>query len=1229
MPEKLKQYIASLEDTFFWRWIVNKKVSLMVLALIIALWAYSLIIIPKESSPTIKFWLVSVTTAYPGANPLDIDDSITEKIEEEIKDLDGIDKIESTSALWISNIIITLENGIDTQNFISEVKSKIDAVTLPEDALDPVVAELSTDNEVLFQMMLYGSKEFFSMNQIRSLAMDFAEDIKGRGSIVDVDVQWVAGDSDYDVAVYLDQGRMEDLGLIVSSVVSQIRAFNSNLPLGNYALGDKNYDYRITNELTSLGQMQDIPIKVTAGYVKLAEIASITRTYKVDTVSQWWIAWKADNYAIELTIFKKAKSNIFEDSNSAKKIISESIRKVKFTGLEAEYTRDLSDIIIDDYRSLAQNWWSSVLIVFIIVSLFIGLRQATIATIAMVCSFFITFGVLNLLGLTLNFMTNFSLILAFGSGIDTVVVFIEAAYANMKRWYTPKTSILMAINRYKSANINTSLINLCVFIPLLVLPGITGKFLSFIPITIFTTLLGSLVMALTVNSALFISMNKDKKYYYLDDVDAPDEEQVMTQEEIDILAIERQGKMIKGKNEAPWMEQQIDKVTGLYLRWLSYLLQTRLRRMLTIWTPVIAMVLSFVILAPRIGFTLFPSGDNPYIDINITASQGTTIDTMLASTSGLDQIISQTSWLQSYIITTNPNEVSVTVILKKKAERDIDSFQAQEMIMKQLDQYVAMWYKVESKVQEWWPPTGKAVGIKLVAIDKSKLNSLKTVSNEFEEYLKSLTGTVNVSNSSTTSPWQFELSFNREKLAQLSLTPQDIQFEIYNALNGQKAGSLKLEWDERDIVVKIGDLVDRVSPEQITNMTIATRAGNVTVWSIATVSSNQSLTSIKRSDGQVVTTVETDLDEWLTPTAYQPKLIEFASNYQFPAGVSYTAWGENEANADLIQAAVIAFIVSLFMAFVILVYQFNSFSLPAIVLYSIITAFLWVNIGLAITGNPYSMAFAIGFISLIWLVVNTAIFLVDRIKYNLEQWVDITAAIMEAWAARFKPIVISSLTALLWLWPVVTQDEFYAGLGYTVIFWLLFSAVITLYAVPDLVISARIDNRRYRLTFLRWIHYLLFIWVNWLIYFLFKDNPLIYYTVWFIPWIYYIYALYNNHQTIIQRWFWYEIINKLWEWSWILRLIWRLASIPLGILLCVVLWILFMFMIQLLIYGQNLLPVTNWTLYDFMSLLKIGATCGWIFWIVINIGMSVNRWFMLHDWISGTRIKSKRLSDEE
>ena len=168
--------------------------------------------------------------------------------------------------------------------------------------------------------------------------------------------------------------------------------------------------------------------------------------------------------------------------------------------------------------------------------------------------------------------------------------------------------------------------------------------------------------------------------------------------------------------------------------------------------------------------------------------------------------------------------------------------------------------------------------------------------------------------------------------------------------------------------------------------------------------------------------------------------------------------GENEENAELIQWAMIAFVVALFMTFVLLVYMFNSFTKPAIVLYSIFTALLWVNIGLWITWNPYSMSFAIWFISLIGVIVNTAIFLVDRINENTKKWVWLVESIIEAGQARFKPIIISTLTTILWIWSSVTQDEFYAWLWYTVIFGLLFSSLITLVAVPMLYYSVFRDK---------------------------------------------------------------------------------------------------------------------------------------------------------------------------
>ncbi len=1014
---------------------------------------FALIQIPKESSPNIKFGIVLINTPYPGANPVDVDSSVTEKIYKEVKDIKGIDKIDAKSSQWISSVTITLDNETDVKDFINDVRTKVDVISFPEDVKDPIIQEIWTDNEVLFQMVLYGDKKLFTMNSVRSLAMEFRREIINRGSIVDVVIDWVEDDNDYDMQVLLDKTKLENYGLSVNDIANQIRNYNQNLPLGNHTLWDLWYDYRISNEIQSLDQLQNVPIVLGQWQwnITLADIALVQRKYKNESISYGGKQWISDHYAVPITIYKAEWWNIFADAKEAKSIISETLNKLAYKDVDVEYTRDLSDVIIDDYKSLGSNAISSILLVLAITALFIGFRQSLISTLGMILSFFITFIFLKQAWLTMNFLTNFSLILAFGAGIDTVIVFIEAAYENMKKWFNPKTAILLAVNTYKSANINTSFINIVVFIPLLVLPWVTGKFLSYIPITIFTTLLGSLFLALTVNSALFVAFNKKLTYYFKDGND--EEEMVMSDVEKEILAEEQEWKEPKDKSEEPFFEKRFDILRNKYLATLRFTMKNKTYRRASIYVPILALIATFVFLSPSIGFKLFPSGDNPFIDISITAKEGTTTDRMVEIWSWVDSVIASIPELKSYEVKINNNAIDVWVVLVKKEERKRDSFVIQDEIMSWLDYLKIQWYTVEGKVQAWWPPVGKAVGINLVTNDKNKLWVLKAVSEDFEAYIKTLTWTINVTNSSTESPGQFSISFDEKRLAELGLTPQDIKWELYSMILGIKVGTVTLESIDRDIVVKIWDFENTLKPNDLQNIVLPTRVGQITLGSVARIEIGQALTSITRKDWDINTTVEADLESGLAPTAFQPKLVEFAKNYDFPDGVTYKEAWENEANKDLIQSTIMAFFVSLLLAFGILVYQFNSFSKPAMVLYSIITALLWVNVWLWITGNPYSMAFAIWFISLIGVVVNTAIFLVDRINYNLEHGADIERAIFEAWYVRFKPILISTITTILGLWSVVTQDDFYASLWYTVIFGLIFSAAITLIALPNLYYS--------------------------------------------------------------------------------------------------------------------------------------------------------------------------------
>jgi hydrophobic/amphiphilic exporter-1 (mainly G- bacteria), HAE1 family len=1061
MNEKNSTYIEKLLGTYFWWWVKNYKVSFMLIAILIVYWFFSLLKIPKESSPDIKFWIVQVSTVYPWANPIDIDSIITEKIYKEVKDIEGVDTIDTRSLLWVSNVTITLKNEVDTKDFINEVKTKVDRISFPEDVLDPNVSEISTDNQVLFQVIMYWKKEFFTMNSIRSLAMKFREDIINKWWIVDVTIDGIQDDNDFDIQVLLDKWKIESLWLTVWDITNQIRAYNQNLPLWSHDLGDLAYEYRISNDISSFQEIQNIPIIYAqwSANLLLGDIAVIQRKYKSDSVSLWWKWWVTDSYWVPITIFKANRSNIFNDAKSANEVIDKTLQWIEYQNIEVENTRDLSDVIIDDYKSLGSNAVSSILLVLAITALFIGLKQSIISTLWMIISFFITFIFLDLAGLTLNFLTNFSLILAFWAWIDTVIVFIEAAYENMKRGFNPKTAILMSVNTYKSANINSSLINIVVFIPLLVLPWITGKFLSYIPITIFTTLLWSLFLALTVNSALFIALNKKLPFYYKEsDNNDWDDEVIMSDVENSILEEERKWKEIKNKDQEPFFEKRIDYFRTKYLDTLKYIIEKRSRRRVAVWSPIIALFATFIFLSPNIWFKLFPSGDNPFIDFTITWKEWTTTEAMYRVWWNIDKTISQIPEIKAYEIKFNNNIIDIGVILTKQDERKRDSFVIQEEVLKNLSYLKTQWYKVEWKVQAWWPPVGKAVGIDLVADNKDNLTTLKLVSRDFEDFVRSLTWTINVWNSSVEKPWQFNIIFDDQKLANLWLTPQDVKFEVYSMINWSKAWTVNIERVDRDIVVKYEIFEKNVTPETIANITLNTRVGKIPLNSIASIVPWQSLNAITRKEWDITITVDADLESGLTPTSFQPKLVEFANKYQFPSWISFKQAWENEANKDLIQSTIAAFFVSLFLAFAILVYQFNSFSKPAMVLYSIITALLWVNVWLWVTGNPYSMAFAIGFISLIWVVVNTSIFLVDRINHNIEKWVEIKRAIYEAWYARFKPIVISTLTTILWLWSVVTQDEFYASLWYTVIFGLVFSSAITLVAVPNLFFN--IYNRK-------------------------------------------------------------------------------------------------------------------------------------------------------------------------
>jgi len=1130
----IQQTYDRLESGFFGFWVKNWRISFLVMALIAGLGAVSLIAIPKESSPTIKFGIIQITTIYPGVNPVDMDSLVTEEIEAAVKDISGIDKIDSTSQVGVAFTTLTLDNDADTREVLTDVKAEVDKVRLPSDAEDPNVSEISTDNELMFQMLLYGDSWSFSTSRLKQLSQSIKNKLDGKNGIQDIDID---GSTDFDLQVQINQWIAEQLWLTLSQVANTIRSYNANTPLGNFEIDSLNYDFRIDGELIDEQDLLDVPL--TTG-IKLRDIASIERIY-ADQAIKAFGRYEEQGYSVStLSINKADWGNIFASSESAKIALEELLATPEYDGLQYVYSLDLSETIKQDYADLAQSGILTLVWVFACLLLFVWLKEASIATFAIPLAFMITFIVLNEIDYSLNFLTNFSLVLTLGIAIDTTIVIIEWAYENLKMWYNPKTAVLMAVRDFKAPLIAGTMTTLVVFIPMMVLPGILGKFLAYIPITVFITLLAALFISLTVNSAFFYKLSKPKKRY----VSEESAEKFLTVTDLEILHQERQGKEQRDHESKSLRQRTLDKLSRWYESVLRKFLGSKKSRIWSVVIPFLALIATFVLLSPKIWFTLFPGGDQWMFQIKVENVPGATTEQTATYIPLVEQQLSQIPELDQYSITVNGNTLNSTIELIDLDERVKswmrEVFDIEKQTIENLEYLTREWLVVESVVEQWWPPQGKPVWLKLTADDNTKFSQLVVVAKEFAAHLRSVEGTKNVSISSKDTPGQFIFAFDRSKLAVLWLTPSDVTSQLWVALNGANAGTITIDSIDADIKVLYDTFGNEVSPSDITNTMIITQQGLIPVSEVMDYSVDNSVGEISRSENKISIKVDGDLEEaYLRQgTVFQSDFTKRAEEYSFPDGLSFDTAGETDENAELIAAAGKWFVIALFLMLVILVLQFNSFRKPAIILYSVFLALLWVNIWLWATGNPYSMPFAIGFISLTGIVVNDAIIFIDKINKNLIHWVDIFESIIEAGRSRLQPIILTTLTTLLWVLPIALQDEFWAGLGYTMIFGLFAGSAMTLFVIPSLVFVLSFILHILRRFFGRYVINLLFAMLPWVIWFIiYKIYPdmqlIIAGIVWWIALILTIY----NYTFHFSKYWWtvgdrvlgLSVVNKDWS----------------------------------------------------------------------------------------------------
>lgn len=587
-PEVIQKITEKLESGFLGFWVRKYRISYLFIVAILVMGSAALISIPKESSPNIKFGMVAISTVYPGTNPVDMDSLVTEKLYKEVKDIKGSKKITTSSSLGMSSISIELQPETNTTNFMTEVRNNIGRVVLPKDAKSPNVMEIKTDTNRVYDATFYSPDKSVSLDKLRLLGQKIKDSLSTLSSVEKIEY---GNTNIYDIRIVFDEDQLKAMKLTLDQIASAIRSYHQDAPIGNFGVGDRNYDFRIGGKFEDASQFLEVPVTLSSGKtIRVGDVAKIERYYKDTSIKRIGFP-KGNAYeSINMTIFKNDGPSIFVASETTKSMIENMLQTPEFKGVKVAYSMDLADNINDDYKELTHEAVVTTSLVFVVMWLFVGFFDALFATLTLPLAFFMTFILLNAFGFSLNFLTNLSLILSFGIAVDTIVVIVQAASTKIRVGHEPRSAIMIALREYSipiSAGVMTTIL---AFVPMMVLPGILGKFLAYIPITIFGVLASGLVLALTVNSALYIAFVKGKKHYVHDEAIL----EYANPDEQELLAFERIGKTEIQGHSAPLRIRIIHVVTGWYKRVLRTFLESALIRRASIFGLVGVLILSFL-----------------------------------------------------------------------------------------------------------------------------------------------------------------------------------------------------------------------------------------------------------------------------------------------------------------------------------------------------------------------------------------------------------------------------------------------------------------------------------------------------------------------------------------------------------------------------------------------------------------------------------------------------------
>jgi multidrug efflux pump len=1101
IPEHDPAFLARFKEFGLTSYAVAHRVSVVILFVLVTvagLTAYRNI--PKEAAPQIAIPILVVNTLYPGVSPADIETLVTRPLEDDLNTISDVKEMTSTSTEGYSSITVEFETGMDMDVALQKVREKVDLAkpNLPSDAEDPVIFEIDTAEMPVMQVNLSGE---YGLVRLKEIAEELQDRIEQIPAILRADLR---GGLDREVKVDVDLPRIQYYGLALQDVVDAIRNENVNIPGGSIEVGTVNYLVRVDGEFVDPTVIEDLVVGTFDGRpVYVQDVASVDFGFAERT------SYARMNGApvVSLSIVKRAGTNIIEAADAVKAVIADMEDRFPPT-TQVSITGDMSRDINMMVSSLENNIVSGLILILAVLLFFLGVRTAAFVAVAIPTSMLLSFIVLALLGISMNMVVLFSLILALGMLVDNAIVVVENIYRFVEEGWSPGMAARKATGEVAPPVIAATATTLAAFAPLMFWPGIAGEFMKYLPLTLIVTLSSSLFVALVIVPTLCAVLMRPE--------DAPTRPMTPAARWtlIGIAAALFLGVaagnvltavLLAATVVGLWalhrfvLERVAEGFQARLLPWVLRRYEGTLRWSLK-HRPTVLGICAVVFVATFLLFVRFNHGVEYFPEsippttllVEVEAPVGSRADFTDRIVQRLEDEVREVRGfedVESLVATvggggggpdffgsggSGENNGLITLSLLEYQNRNQDSFLTLALMQERLGRDIAG-AEIRADSPNEGPPGGPPVNIEVVGEDAREL---KRLSDRILEVLRNAPVAdrlVGLESDMDDARPELSIRVDREKATLFGLSTLDVGQGVRGAIQGVEAAKYRTGNDEFDIVVRLAEPW-RSELSALEELTVVTEGGiQVPLVTVATWEVEEGLGSIRRKDMTRMATISSEVRAGYNQNAVlaevQGTLAPFVAE-ELPPGYQLRYTGQLEEQQEAQEFLSLAFLIALALIGFILISQFNSLVKPVIILTSVIMSTVGVLLGLMVFSMPFVIIMTgVGIISLAGIVVNNAIVLIDYIDIlRNRDGMHRREALVQGGMTRFRPVVLTAITTALGLVPLAIglnfdffglyasltpelywggdQAAWWAPMAIAVIVGIIFATFLTLVVVP-------------------------------------------------------------------------------------------------------------------------------------------------------------------------------------